>query len=118
MSDYFKNRLRGYNVVLAVLDAFSNDICKNCIDLQREQARVIKGLKKLKTDLETSKATEEEKSGIIDQIERLSEVAEDIEVGEDLECQKTAGNCTIGSACFTNDGAMALMDQVTEPVAP
>ncbi len=118
MSDYFKNRLRGYNVVLAVLDAFSNDICKNCIDLQREQARVIKGLKKLKMDLETSKDSEEEKNGIIDQIDRLTDVAEDIEVAEDLECQKTAGNCTIGSACFTNDGAMALMDQVTEPVSP
>ncbi len=118
MSDYFKNRLRGYKVVLAVLKAFSNDICKNCIDLQGKQTRVIKGLRKLKMDLETSKASEEEKSGIINQIDRLTDVAEDIEVAEELECQKTAGNCTIGPACFTNDGAMALMDQVTEPVSP
>ena len=117
MSDYFKNRLRGYNVVLGVLNAFSNDICTNCIDLQREQTRVIKGLKKLKMDLETLKLAEEEKSGIVDQIDQLTDVAEDIEVAEELECQKTAGNCTIGSACFTNDGAMALVDQVTEPVS-
>lgn len=118
MNDYFKNQLRGYHVVLAVLKAFSNDICKNCIDLQREKIKVIKGLRKLKIDLEASKASEKEKKGIISQIEVLTDAAEDIEVGEELECQKTAGNCTIGIACFTNDGAMALMDQVTEPVSP
>lgn len=118
MSDYFKNQLRGYNVVLAVLKAFSSDICKNCIDLQREKTKVIKGLRKLRMDLEASKVTEEEKSGIISQIERLTNVAEVIDVGEELECQKTAGNCTIGTACFTNDGAMALMEQITESVSP
>ena len=118
MNDYFKNRLRGYNVVLAVLQAFSNDICKNCIDLQREKTKVIKGLRKLNIDLEASKADKNEKMEITSQIQQLTGVAEDIEVGEDLECQKTAGNCTIGSACFTNDGAMALMDQITDPVSP
>ena len=117
MNDYFKNRLRGYNVVLAALKAFSNDICKNCIDLQREKIKVIKGLGKLNIDLEASKAAKDEKTGITSQIEQLTGVAEDIEVGDDLECQKTAGNCTIGPACFTNDGAMALMDQITEPVS-
>ncbi len=117
MSDYFKNRLRGYNVVLAVLKAFSSDICKKCIDLQREKTKVIKGLRKLRIDLETSKVSKKDKSGIISQIERLNNIAEDIEVVEELECQKTAGNCTIGTACFTNDGAMALMDQITEPVS-
>ena len=118
MNDYFKNRLRGYNVVLADLKAFSDDICKNCIDLQREKIKVIKGLRKLKIDLEVSKAANNEKKEITSQIQQLTGVAEDIEVGDDLECQKTAGNCTIGSACFTNDGAMALMDQITEPVSP
>ncbi len=118
MSDYFKNRIRGYNVVLPVLKAFSNDICKNCIDLQREKTKVIKGLRKLKIDLEVSKVSDEEESRIISQIERLTGMAEDIEVAEELECQKTTGNCTIGTACFTNDGAMALMEQITEPVSP
>ena len=118
MNDYFKNQLRGYNVVFAALKAFSNDICKNCIDLQREKIKVIKGLRKLKIDLEASKAAKNEKKEITSQIQQLTDVTEDIEVGEDLECQKTAGNCTIGSACFTNDGAMALMDQITEPVSP
>jgi len=118
MNNYFKNRLRGYNVVLAVLKAFSNDICKDCIDLQREKTKVIKGLRKLNIDLEAYKADENEKKGITYQIEQLIDVAEYIEVGEDLECQKTAGNCTIGTACFTNDGAMAMMEQITEPVSP
>lgn len=118
MSDYFENRLRGYNVVLAVLKVFSNDICKDCIDLHREKTKVIKGLKKLRIDLEASKVSKKDKSEIISQIERLNNIAEEIEVGEELECQKTAGNCTIGTACFTNDGAMALMEQITESVSP
>jgi len=46
MATYFENQLRGYNVVLAALQAFSQDICRNCIGLPGAQTKVTKGLKK------------------------------------------------------------------------
>ena len=61
MNTYFKNQLRGYDVVLATLGGFSEDICRNCIGLSGAQTKVIKGLKKLRMDLEGSLIPEMEK---------------------------------------------------------
>jgi TusA-related sulfurtransferase len=115
MSIYFKNQLRGYNVVIATLQAFSKDICKNCIGLEGTKTKVIKGLKKLKIDLENSDLSEAERKEILTSMESFSDTAEQIDVAEDCECQKTAGNCKIGPACLAFDGAWALMKQITEP---
>jgi len=115
MTDYFRNQLRGYDKVLAALKAFSNDICKNCIGLPGAQTKVLKGLKKLKIDLEASEVSEEEKKGIISQIEHFSKMAESLEISDETTCQKTAGNCKIGPACIVLEGAWALTKQITKP---
>lgn len=115
MSVYFKNHLRGYSVVIPTLQAFSKDICKRCIGLEGAKTKVIKGLKKLRIDLENSTLPEREKSEVVASIKRLSEMAEGIDVAEETTCQKTAGNCKIGQACLVLDGAWGLMKQITEP---
>lgn len=118
MVTYFENQLRGYNVVLAALRAFSRDICRNCIGLSGSQAKAIKGLKKLRMDLEVSTVSESDKRRILVQIERCAELAAALDVAEEVECQKTAGNCKIGPGCFCTDGAMGLMKEITQPVPP
>ena len=115
MVTYFENQLRGYNVVLAALRAFSQDICKNCIGLSGSQTKVIKGLKKLRMDLEVSTVSESDKRQILARIEGCAELAAALDVAEEVECQKTAGYCKIGPGCSCTDGAMGLMKEITEP---
>lgn len=115
MSIYFKNQLWGYSVVTPILEALSKDICIKCIGLEGAKIKVIKGLKKLKIDLENSSLPEGERAEIAASIRRLSEMAEVIDVAEETTCQKTAGNCKIGQACLPLDGAWGLMKQITEP---
>ena len=117
MANYFENQLRGYPVVLAILPAFSKDICRNCIGLEGAQVKVEKGLKKLRIDLEDSSVPQGEKSKLLARIESLAREAEEIEVSDDCECQKTAGNCKIGPGCFPL-GAMDILKFITEPTAP
>ncbi len=74
-----------------------------------------KGLKKLSMDLKGSPIPEEEKEAVLAQIESLHREAEAIELSEDCECQKTAGNCKIGKGCFPL-GALDILKQITEPV--
>jgi len=115
MVTYFENQLRGYNVVLAALKAFSQDICRNCIGLSGSQTKVIKGLRKLRMDLEASMISESDKGQILARIERFAELAAALDVAEEVECQKTAGNCKIDPDCLCIDGAMGLMKEITEP---
>ncbi|MFQ5818853.1 MAG: hypothetical protein ACE5I5_02595 [Candidatus Heimdallarchaeota archaeon] len=115
MTQYFKNQIRGYIVVIPTLQALSKDICRNCIGLSGAQIKMLKGLKKLTIDLEASEVSEEEKDKIISQIERLSKMAESLEMSDETTCQKTAGNCNIGPACLCLDGAGGLMKQIPEP---
>lgn len=115
MVTYFENQLRGYNVVLAALRAFSQDICRNCIGLSGTQTKVTKGLKKLRMDLEESTVSESDKRQKLAQMERCAELVAAVDVAEEVECQKTAGNCKIGAGCFCTDGAMRLMSEITEP---
>ena len=115
MVTYFENQLRGYNVVLTALRAFSQDICRNCIGLSGAQTKVTKGLRKLRIDLEASTVSEPDKRRILAQVERCVELATALDVAEEVECQKTAGNCKIGPGCSCTDGAMGLMKEITEP---
>ena len=115
MVTYFENQLRGYDVVLAALRPFSQDICRNCIGLSGTQTKVTKGLKKLRMDLEVSTVSESDKRHILAQIERCAELSAALDVAEEVECLKTAGNCRIGPGCFCTDGAMRLMEEITEP---
>lgn len=114
MTAYFKNQLRGYDVVLTTLQAFSKDICRRCIGLSGAQTKVIKGIKKLRMDLDKSSISENNKNEIIAHIESCEKAADAIEVEEECECQKTAGNCKIGPGCLAL-GALELMKEITEP---
>ena len=114
MDTYFKNQLRGYDVVLAALGAFSGDICRNCIGLSGAQTKVIKGLKKLRMDLEGSSIPEMEKEKILIGVESFFKAAEGLKLAEEVSCQKTAGQCKIGPGCFPL-GALELMNQIIEP---
>lgn len=75
MVEYIKNQLRGYNVVLATLQSFSGDICKECIGLEQVEIKVEKGLKKLRMDLETSATPEDEKNELLNQIGHFYKIA-------------------------------------------
>jgi len=66
-------------------------------------------------DLKVSLVSESDKRQILAQIERCAGLAEALDVAEEVECQKTAGNCKIGPGCFCTDGAMELMKEITEP---
>ncbi len=80
---YFTNHLRGYKVVVAILQAESeDDSCINCIGLEGAQTKVEKGLRKLKLDLADSIASEQDRENITSQIDQLSQQAESIPLGE------------------------------------
>jgi len=117
MDPYFKNQLRGYNVVLAVLGAFSQDICQNCIGLSGAKTKFIKGLKKLRMDLEKASVPRMEKESILISVESFFKAAEGLKLAEEVNCQKTAGRCKIEPGCFPL-GALELMNQITEPTIP
>jgi len=114
MATYFRNQLRGRDVVLATLQAFSQDICRGCIGLSGAQTKVIKGLKKLRMDLEGASIPEDEKNEVTVHIEACEKIANAIEVEEECECQKTTDNCKIGPGCLAL-GALDLMNEITEP---
>jgi ribosomal protein L40E len=115
MSTYFTNRLRGHDVVLATLQAFSKDEnCRKCIGLSGARTKAIKGIKKLRMDLAEANISQDEKRSISVHIDLCETIANAIAVAEECECQKTAGNCKIGPGCFAL-GTLALMDEITEP---
>ena len=81
---YFKNQLRGYNVVFGVLKAETeDDFCRNCIGLEGAITKVEKGLKKLKLDLADLVAPEEEKKVLTNQIGQLSQQVESLPLVEE-----------------------------------
>jgi ribosomal protein L40E len=114
MATYFKNQLRGCDVVLATLQAFSQDICRKCIGLSGARTKVIKGLKKLRMDLDEKSFHEDDKKKIITHIDSCERLANAIEVEEECECQKTTNICKIGPGCLAL-GALELMNEITEP---
>ena len=114
MATYFRNQLRGCDVVLATLQAFSQDICRKCIGLSGAQTKVTKGLKKLRMDLDEAPFPQDDKKEIMVHIDSCEKIANAIEVEEECECQKTANNCKIGPGCLAL-GALELMNEITEP---
>ncbi len=81
---YFKNQLRGYNVILGILKAESeDDFCRNCIGLEGALTTVEKGLKKLTLDLADLVAPEEEKTVLTNQIGQLSQQVESLPLGKE-----------------------------------
>jgi len=81
---YFKNQLRGYNVVLGILKAESeDDFCRDCIGLEGAITKAEKGLKKLKLDMADLVAPEEEKKVLTNQIDELGQQVESLPLGEE-----------------------------------
>lgn len=111
-TEAIENRLRGISVVLGALQAASRGICKNCIGLEGAKTKVGKMVKKLGMDLDTASIScEKTKAELQTRINSLSKAAEELEVAEECECQKTAGNCKMGEGCFVN-AAVDLMKLV------
>ncbi len=114
---YFANQLRGFNGVLAALQAIDEDMCHNGCSLPAAVLKAQKRLNRLKEDLSNSSLSGETKQrlegGANEFIERLEALPQDTS----QPCQKTVGNCTIGAGCFAS-GALKLLDLITEPAQP
>lgn len=114
---YFINQLRGFNGVLAALQAIDEDMCHNGCSLPAAVLKAQKRLNRLKQDLGNSSLSGETKQRLEGSangfIERLESLPQDIS----QPCQKTVGNCTIGAGCFAS-GAFKLLDLITEPAQP
>ena len=110
----FHNQLRGYKIVVALLQSESeDDLCPRCIGLDGAMTKAKKGLKRLKLDLQGLSVPEDEKERFVVQIDQLTQQLESLPEAEDPTCMKTAGLCKIGSECFPLDGAIAMMKQIT-----
>ena len=98
-----EHRQRGISIVLGALQAASRDICKNCIGLEGAKTKVGKMVKKLGMDLDAASIScEKTKADLQARIDSLSKAADELEVAEECECQKTAKNCKMGEGCFVN----------------
>ena len=110
--EQIENRQRGISIVLGALQAASRGICKNCIGLEGAKTKVGKMVKRLGMDLDTASiCCEKTKADLQARIDNLSKVAEELEVAEECECQKSAGNCKLGAECFVT-AAVDLMKLV------
>jgi len=111
----FENQLLGYRAVLGALEALTRDICVNCISLEAARTKVEKGLKKLVKDVEAeSIPCAETKGNLKARIDALSKATDELNIAENTCCQKTAGRCKIGAACFAA-GAVDLLKLVPTP---
>ncbi|MCG2811445.1 MAG: hypothetical protein L6428_08300 [Candidatus Aminicenantes bacterium] len=101
--EQIENRQRGITIVLGALQAATGGICKSCIGLEGAKTKLGKMAKKLGMDLQAAEiCCEKTKAGIQARIDSISRTAEELEVAEECECQKTAGNCKMGEGCFVN----------------
>jgi len=110
--EVLKNKVQGLNIVLGALQAATGELCKRCIGLEGAKTKVGKLAKKLGMDLDAASiCCEKTKADLQARIDSLSKAAEELQVAEECECQKTAGNCKLGEACFVN-AAVDLMKLV------
>ncbi|MBU2572856.1 MAG: hypothetical protein KKH28_02105 [Elusimicrobia bacterium] len=111
-TEIFENQIRGLNIVRGALQGAAGEICKSCIGLEGAKTKLGKMAKKLGMDLQAAEiCCEKTKAGIQARIDSISKTAEELEVAEECECQKTAGNCKLGEVCFVN-AAIDLMKLV------
>jgi len=110
-TEVLDNQIRGLSIMLGALKAATGEVCKSCIGLEGAKTKVGKMVKKLGMDLDGACASiccEKTKADLQAHIDSLSKAAEDLQVAEECQCQKTAGNCKLGEACFVN-AAVDLM---------
>ena len=114
---YFINQLRAYQVVLAALKALDQDICHDGCSLPSTVNKVIKRLGKLKNDLEASDVAAEKKESLLSKMDSFLADASRLPQDTSQTCRKSAGECVMGSGCFTA-GVLNLFKEITEPEAP
>ena len=111
-TEVLENQIRGLNIVLGALQSATGEICKSCLNLEGAKTKVGKMAKKLGMDLDAaSVCCEKTKADLQARINSFSKAAEELEVAEECECQKTAKNCKMGEGCFVN-AAVDLMKLV------
>ncbi|MBU4392906.1 MAG: hypothetical protein KJ920_10770 [Actinobacteria bacterium] len=102
-TEVLENQIRGLNIVLGALQSATGEICKSCIGLEGAKTKVGKMVMKISMDLDAASiCCEKTKADYQARINSLSKAAEALGVAEECECQKTAGNCKLGEACFIN----------------
>ena len=114
---YFANQLRGYNGVLAALQAIDGDMCHNGCSLPAAVLKAQKRLNRLKEDFGNSSLSGETKQRLEGKANGFIEMLESLPQDTSQPCQKTVGNCTIGAGCFAS-GALKMLDLITEPARP
>lgn len=110
---YFTNQLRGYNAVFAAFHALKNDMCGAGLNLPLAVNKAIKNLEKLKKDVKISPIPAAKKKEIDLRIDDFLKQTEGLPT-EPGPCQKTIGNCKIGTGCFAY-GALDIIKLITEP---
>jgi tetrahydromethanopterin S-methyltransferase subunit A len=111
---YFANQVRGYRGVLAAFKALDRDICHDGCSLPAAVISAGKRLKKLKASLDKSSLDEKKKEKLRRELDQFEGALQGLPQDTSQPCQKTAGNCTIGSGCFAN-ASLDLLKLVTEP---
>lgn len=110
------NKLRAYNGMFAAFEACIDDMCNNGCTFPSVVITIGKKLKKLNKDLENSSLPVERKQVLETKIEGYLEMLKAFPQDTDRPCQKSAGNCTIGSGCFVK-AAVDFVKLVAEPSA-
>ena len=108
------NQLLGYRAIKGALEALTEDICVKCITLESARTKVGKGLKKLAKDIEAEAIPcAETKGNLKAKVDAFSKAADELRIAEDTSCQKSAGVCNMGAACFAT-GAVDLLKLVPQ----
>ncbi len=114
---YFANQLRGYRGGWAAFKARDRDICHDGCSLPAAVISASKRLKNLKAPLDKSSLPEMKKEKLQRELDEFEGPLQGLPQDTSHPCQKSVGNCTIGSGCFAN-ASLDLLKLITEPALP
>jgi len=114
---YFTNQLRGYKGVLAAFKALDGDICHDGCSFPAAVISAQKRLKNLKASLDKSSLPVKKKEKLRREMDGFEGVLQGLPQDTSQPCQKTVGNCTIGSGCFAN-ASLDLLKLITGSASP
>ena len=114
---YFANQLRGYTGVLAAFKALDRDICHDGCSLPAAVISASKRLKNIKASLDKSSLSEKKREKLQRELDEFEGALQGLPQDTSHPCQKTVGNCSIGSGCFAN-ASLDLLKLITEPALP
>jgi uncharacterized protein YhaN len=114
--DDFENKAKGLRAVLGAFQACSEDVCASCISFEAVVNQVSDELKKLRNNVQKSDASEEAKERFAKKIDRLSDIAKQIPLAPEVDCNKSIGVCKIPIACIPADLLLFVMSEEETPV--